>query len=69
MRNLDNISRMTYLADMSILYEKILKLEEKVEYLMDKVSKYDVEQLDQAKDIKLKTEETNKIKKTSKKVK
>ena len=60
---------MTYLADMSILYEKILKLEEKVEYLMDKVSKYDVEQLDQAKDIKLKTEETNKIKKTSKKVK
>lgn len=69
MGNLDNISRMTYLADMSILYEKILKLEEKVEYLMDKVSKYDVEQLDQTKDIKLKPVETNKIKKTNKKVK
>ena len=69
MGKLETIDRIAYMNDMRILYEKILKLEEKVEYLMDKVSKYDVEQLDQTKDIKLKPVETNKTKKTNKKVK
>lgn len=69
MGKLETIDRIAYMNDMRILYEKILKLEEKVEYLMDKVSKYDVEQLDQTKDIKLKPVETNKIKKANKKVK
>lgn len=67
MGKLEAIDRIAYMNDMRILYEKILKLEEKVEYLMDKVSKYDVEQLDETKDIKLKTEETKK--KINKKVK
>lgn len=67
MGKLETIDRIAYMNDMRILYEKILKLEEKVEYLMDKVSKYDVEQLDQTKDIKLKPTETKK--KTNKKVK
>ena len=49
MGNLDNINRMTYLADMSILYEKISNLESKVEFLMDKVTKYEVERLDEIK--------------------
>lgn len=67
MGKLETIDRIAYMNDMRILYEKILKLEEKVEYLMDKVSKYDVEQLDETKDIKLKSTETKK--KTNKKVK
>ena len=69
MGKLETIDRIAYMNDMRIMYEKILKLEEKVEYLMGKVSKYDVEQLDHTKDIKLKTEETNKTKKTNKKLK
>lgn len=67
MGKLETIDRIAYMNDMRILYEKILKLEEKVEYLMDKVSKYDVEQLDETKDIKIKPAETKK--KTNKKVK
>lgn len=66
MGKLETIDRIAYMNDMRILYEKILKLEEKVEYLMDKVSKYDVEQLDQTKDIKLKPTGTNKTKKDKK---
>ena len=66
MGKLETIYRLAYMNDMRILYEKILSLEEKVEYLMDKVSKYDVEQLDQTKDIKLKPAETNKTNKTKK---
>lgn len=67
MGKLETIDRIAYMNDMRILYEKTLKLEEKVEYLMDKVSKYDVEQLDETKDIKIKPAETKK--KTNKKVK
>lgn len=66
MGKLETIDRIAYMNDMRILYEKILKLEEKVEYLMDKVSKYDVEQLDETKDIKLKSTGTNKTKKKTK---
>lgn len=63
MGKLETIDRIAYMNDMRILYEKIFKLEERVEYLMNKVSKYDVEQLDETKDIKLKSAETNKTKK------
>ena len=65
MGKLETIDRIVYMNDMRILYEKVLSLEEKVEYLMDKVSKYDVEQLDQTKDIKLPAK-ANKTKKKTK---
>lgn len=62
MGNLDSISRMTYLADMSILYGKVNNLESKVDYLMDKVTKYEVERLDD-----IKRHETKGVKKATKK--
>lgn len=65
MGKLETIDRIAYMNDMRILYERILSLESKMDYVMDKISKFDVEQLQ---DIKLKpTTETKK--KTNKKVK
>ena len=71
MGKLETIDRIAYMNDMRILYERILSLESKMDYVMDRISKFDVEQLQ---DIRLKpttetTETTETKKKTNKKVK
>ena len=63
MGKLDVINRIPYIHDMSILDERISSLEEKMDFIMDKISRIEVEAL---KDIKLKPAETNKIKKKTK---
>lgn len=65
MGKLETIDRIAYMNDMRILYERILSLESKMDYVMDKISKFDVEQLQ---DIRLKPAAETK-KKTNKKVK
>lgn len=65
MGKLETIGRIAYMNDMRILYERILSLESKMDYVMDRISRFDVEQLQ---DTRLKpTTETKK--KTNKKVK
>ena len=65
MGKLETIDRIAYMNDMRILYERILNLESKMDYVMDRISRFDVEQLQ---DTRLKsTTETKK--KTNKKVK
>ena len=65
MGKLETIDRIAYMNDMRILYEKILNLESKMDYVMDRISRFDVEQLQ---DTRLEpTTETKK--KTNKKVK
>lgn len=65
MGKLETIDRIAYMNDMRILYERILSLESKMDYVMDRISRFDVEQLQ---DTRLKpTTETKK--KTNKKVK
>lgn len=63
MGKLDVINRISYIYDMSILDERISSLEEKMDLIMDKISRIEVETL---KDIKRKPAETNKIKKAKK---
>ncbi len=60
MGKLDVINRISYMYDMSILDERISSLEEKMDFIMDKISRLEVETL---KDIKRKPVETNKTKK------
>lgn len=65
MGKLETIDRIAYMNDMRILYERILSLESKMDYVMDRISRFDVEQLQ---DTRLKP--TTEIKKkTNKKVK
>lgn len=57
MGKLDVINRIPYMYDMSILDERISSLEEKMDFIMDKISRIEVETL---KDIKRKPVETKK---------
>lgn len=57
MGKLDVINRIPYMHDMSILDERLTILEEKMDLIMDKISRIEVETL---KDIKRKPVETNK---------
>lgn len=63
MGKLDVINRISYMYDMNILNERITNLEEKMDLIMDKISRIEVETL---KDIKRKPAETNKTKKAKK---
>lgn len=63
MGKLDVINRIPYIHDMSILDERLSILEEKMDFIMDKISRIEVETL---KDIKRKPAETNKTKKKTK---
>jgi hypothetical protein len=63
MGKLDIINRVSYIYDMNILNERITNLEEKMDLIMDKISRIEVETL---KDIKRKPAETNKTKKKAK---
>lgn len=68
MGKLETIDRIAYMNDMRILYERILSLESKMDYVMDRISKFDVEQLQDTR-LKPTTETTETKKKTNKKVK